>query len=197
MADIEVGVWSDRTGYRLTVNSRDRTGTPHVNRTLQDPNPEGHLRSVPTDPTCGPNEVSKQSVANLPPSEQEVAKLPTVESRPSVRRTRRVVVRTCGPTGENEEACAAVSGDQRVSYNSLQCKWSECECGEWWSLADGKSSEPTTTDAPTVVTGVGGVRASSGEAGHEARGQSTQVHVWLHKERPCGLVEGVHVFLLS
>ncbi|KAG2947215.1 hypothetical protein PC117_g6986 [Phytophthora cactorum] len=125
MADIEVGVWSDRTGYRLTVNSRDRTGTPHVNRTLQDPNPEGHLRSVPTDPTCGPNEVSKQSVANLPPSEQEVAKLPS----------------------ENEEACAAVSGDQRVSYNSLQCKWSECECGEWWSLADGKSSEPTTTDA--------------------------------------------------
>ncbi|KAG3085064.1 hypothetical protein PI125_g19351 [Phytophthora idaei] len=31
-----------------------------------------------------------------------------------------VVVRTCGPTAENEEACTAVSGDQRVSYNSLQ-----------------------------------------------------------------------------
>ncbi|KAG3182631.1 hypothetical protein C6341_g5849 [Phytophthora cactorum] len=137
MADIEVGVWSDRTGYRLTVNSRDRTGTPHVNRTLQDPNPEGHLRSVPTDPTCGPNEV----ILNVRRVDE------AVESRPSVRRTRRVVVRTCGPTGENEEACAAVSGDQRVSYNSLQCKWSECECGEWWSLADGKSSEPTTTDA--------------------------------------------------
>ncbi|KAG3146523.1 hypothetical protein PC128_g23999 [Phytophthora cactorum] len=74
MADIEVGVRCDRTGCWLTVNSRDRTGTPHVDRTLQDLNPEGRLRSVPTDPTCGPNEVSKQSVANLPPSEQAVAK---------------------------------------------------------------------------------------------------------------------------
>ncbi|KAG3132779.1 hypothetical protein PI124_g9348 [Phytophthora idaei] len=77
MADIEVGVRCDRTGCRLTVNSRDRTGTPHVDRTLQDLNPEGRLRSVPTDPTCGPNEVSKQSVANLPPSEQAVAKFPS------------------------------------------------------------------------------------------------------------------------
>ncbi|KAG2762337.1 hypothetical protein PC129_g18806 [Phytophthora cactorum] len=45
-----------------------------------------------------------------------------VESRPSVRRRRRVVVRTCGPTAENEEACVVVSGDQRASYNSLQCE---------------------------------------------------------------------------
>ncbi|KAG4042001.1 hypothetical protein PC123_g22499 [Phytophthora cactorum] len=60
MADIEVGVRCDCTGYRLTVNSRDRTGTPRVDRTLQDPNPEGRLWSVPTDLTCGPNEMSKQ-----------------------------------------------------------------------------------------------------------------------------------------
>ncbi|KAG2937334.1 hypothetical protein PC117_g11733 [Phytophthora cactorum] len=147
----------------LSVNSRDRTGTPHVDRTLQDLNPEGRLRSVPTDPTCGPNEVRKQSVANLPPILDVRRVDEAVESRPNVRRTRRVVVRTCGPTAENEEACAAVSGDQRVSYNSLQCEWSEWVSGPKFAF------RLTWSEWPTVVAGVGGVRASSGEAGREAR----------------------------
>ncbi|KAG3008288.1 hypothetical protein PC120_g16325 [Phytophthora cactorum] len=154
---------------------------PHVDRTLQDLNPEGRLRSVPTDPTCGPNEV----ILDVRRVDE------AVESRPNVRRTRRVVVRTCGPTAENEEACAAVSGDQRVSYNSLQCEWSEWVSGPKFAF------RLTWSEWPTVVAGVGGVRASSGEAGREARGQSPQVLVWLHKERPCGLVERVHMFLLS